>query len=62
MYPKKQENLYVGVHFRLAYTVCCIITRGKLENVPRKLRKIICRGTGHKKRAQTLISMSYQTN
>lgn len=30
--------------------------------VPRKTTKLLYWGTGHKKRAQTLISMSYQTN
>ena len=52
----------MGVHLQFTDTVCGTITRGKLENVPRKMTKLLCWGTGHKKRAQTLISMSHQTN
>ena len=60
--PKIKKKLYVGVHLQLTDTVCCTITCGKLENVPQKTTKLLYWGTGHKKRAQTLISMLYQTN
>ena len=43
--PNNKRINMLGVHLQLTDTVCCTITCGKLENVPQKLRKIICWGT-----------------
>lgn len=48
MYPKNQDNFYSGVQPRKNITYTCYVTFKIVKFVPRKLRKLLYRGTGAK--------------